>query len=196
MVAATAQPPASCPTVASTKAFAGLGDDADYALAPGGDFEPGAPSWTLRGGATAAAGNESLGVRAGSRSLRLPPQAVAISPPFCVDPSHPTFRFAARIDSPLSGYVAAVLYRDAAQTLRQSRFNASSTQRLLPSGAWFASDKAPLGVNIPLLASAPTASAQLMFISTPTLGAVSALTLGLTGTVSIDSVMIDPYRRG
>lgn len=193
---ATSQAPAACPLQPVSKAFANLGDDADYSLAPGGNFESGAAGWTFKGGASIVSGNESLGVAGGSKSLRLPPLAVAVSPPFCVDPSHPTFRFAARIDTLLSGYIAVVLYRDTAGQLRQAQFNASATQSLLPSGKWFASDKAPLSVNIPLLTSSPTASAQIMFMSTPTLGALSWLTLGLTGTVSIDSLMIDPYRRG
>lgn len=193
---ATSTPAPACPTQPVTKAFAKLGDDADYSLAPGGNFESGTAGWTLKGGASIVSGNESLGVTTGSKSLRLPPLAVAISPSFCVDPSHPTFRFAARIDSLLSGYIAVVLYRDTAGKLTQAQFNASATQSLLPSGKWFASDKAPLSVNIPLLNSSPTASAQIMLMSTPTLGALSIFTLGLTGTVSVDSLMIDPYRRG
>jgi hypothetical protein len=194
--AATSTTATACPAQPVSQAFSKFGDTADYSLAPGGNFESGSAGWTLKGGAAIASGNESLGVTAGSKSLRLPPLAVAISPSFCVDPTHPTFRFAARIDTMLSGYVAVVLYRDSAGKLSQAQFNASATQSLLPSGKWFASDKAPLSVNIPLLASAPTASAQIMFMSTPSLGALSMFTLGMTGTVSVDSLMIDPYRRG
>jgi hypothetical protein len=196
VVTATSAPAAACPVQPVTKAFASQGDTADYSLAPGGNFEAGASGWTLKGGASVVNGNETLGASAGAKSLRLPPLAVAVSPAFCVDKTHPTFRFAAKIDTLMSGYVAVVLYRDSAGKLTSAQFNASSTQSLLPSGKWFASDKAPLSVNIPLLNTNATASAQFMIMSTPTLGALSILTLGLTGTVSVDSFMIDPYRRG
>jgi hypothetical protein len=65
-----------------------------YRLIPGGDFENGAPGWTLSGGAKIVSGNESFMVRgSGSYSLYLPPGSSATSPRVCAGLTDPNLRF-------------------------------------------------------------------------------------------------------
>jgi hypothetical protein len=81
-----------------SKPLAGLGDLADYALAPGGNFESGAAGWLLTGGAAAVAGNETVYVGAPTdrSSLALPSGSTATSSPMCIDGTYPSFRIFAR----------------------------------------------------------------------------------------------------
>lgn len=189
----------ACPESPVSKAFEKFGDDADYSLAPGGDFESGS-GWTLKSGARFVSGNENLGVTAGSRSLKLPLGAVAVSPEFCVDETNPHFRFVSKPDNAIAGYEAIVLYKNVEGQVKQAQFTSSASQSW-GSGKWAPSSTSPLATKIPLLAGGRTASVQIMFVST---GNKLAVGIGLwghfaggsIGTVSIDSVMVDPYRRG
>jgi hypothetical protein len=73
-----------------------FGDQRQYFLAPGGDFEATTAGWQLDGGATVVGGNEPFGVLGnGAASLQLPAGSSATSPVFCVDLNYPTFRFLA-----------------------------------------------------------------------------------------------------
>jgi len=73
-----------------------FGDQRQYFLAPGGDFEATTAGWELAGGARVTAGNEPFGVLGnGAASLQLPAGSSATSPVFCVDLNYPTFRFLA-----------------------------------------------------------------------------------------------------
>ncbi|HEX6491113.1 MAG TPA: hypothetical protein VF002_07045 [Gaiellaceae bacterium] len=76
--------PSSCSTAAS-QPFAPWGDSSSYVLAPGGDFENGAPGWTLGRGATVVSGNEPYYVHAStdSHSLYIPAGSFATTPPMC-----------------------------------------------------------------------------------------------------------------
>lgn len=77
--------------------FAALGDDGEYTLVTGGDFEGGAPGWQLRGGSAVRSGNEPYYVSGGgSHSLALPGGGGATSPTMCVGLEHPYMRFFAR----------------------------------------------------------------------------------------------------
>ena len=73
-------------------------DPMRYVLAPNGDFERGATQWTLRGGATVVAGNETfyVGGARDSRSLYLPAGSSATTRPMCVQLLHPTVRYFAK----------------------------------------------------------------------------------------------------
>lgn len=189
----------ACPESDVSKAFAKFGDDADYALAPGGDFEVGS-GWKLSGGAKVVSGNESLGVSPGSRSLKLPLGAVAVSPEFCVDETNPHFRFASKPDNAIAGYEAIVLYKNTDGQVKQAQFTSSASQSW-GSGKWAPSSASPLATKIPLLAGGKTATVQIMFVSTGNkiavgIGLWGRFAAGSIGTVSIDSVMVDPYRRG
>jgi hypothetical protein len=102
-----------CAAQSSVQAFAPWGDNNQYDLVPGGDFESGVAGWTLSGGATTVAGSEpfdATGV-AGSNSLYLPDGASAQSPYFCVDASDPTFRFFAENHGLLANVAVSVVYR-------------------------------------------------------------------------------------
>lgn len=72
----------SCPGEAPHELrFGDWGDDGDYFLAPGGDFESPSGGWTLERGAAevADASPDDWGV-----SLSIPPAGSATSPPICV----------------------------------------------------------------------------------------------------------------
>src|SRR4051812_13499923 len=92
--AAQASPCKAAPT---KKAFAGFGDNANYSLAPGGNFEAGTPGWSLTN-SSVQAGNESfkVGGAADAKSLAIKATGSAVSPASCVGMEHPTFRFFAR----------------------------------------------------------------------------------------------------
>ena len=116
LVAALAMPAAAqaaCPAAQPvSNPFAQFGDQADYVLAPGGGFESGMQGWTLSGGASVVAGNESFFVRSASdqRALRLPEGATAVSPAFCVDATNPTMRMFLRQAAGTSNIRVEVLY--------------------------------------------------------------------------------------
>jgi hypothetical protein len=82
LTAATSAQASSCPGESPREQrFAEWGDDGDYFLAPGGDFEPGTSSWTLQRGAAPLAGASPDGWGV---SLAIPPGGTATSPPICV----------------------------------------------------------------------------------------------------------------
>jgi hypothetical protein len=76
-------PPSGCE--AASKVFAPWGDNANYALIPGGSFESGTPAWAMSRGAKVVSGNETFYVRSSSdsRSLYLPSGSSALSPTVC-----------------------------------------------------------------------------------------------------------------
>jgi hypothetical protein len=184
---------AACTPMPTAQSFAKFGDTAEYYLAPGGSFESGTTTgWTLTGGASFVSGNENIGVTSGSKSLSLPVGATATSPSFCVDDTQPSFRFAAKVSSLDGGYAAVVLYRDAAGKLTNAQFTSSANGTYWNgASAWNPSAISPLATKIPLLSSAATATVQLKFI-----GTTKAYGFFVGARSYIDSVMVDPYRRG
>lgn len=228
VTAAAVPAPSNCKELPTTKAFQGVdGDAADYSLAPGGNFESGTAGWTLSRGAKIAAGNETLGVSGGSKSLQMPLGSSALSPEFCVDESHPHFRFVFKVDNAvLTGFLAHVVYRDASGTITGVELVSSKAISLTPS-TWQASPKSPLATIIPLNPTTKSTTVQLKLTAlSPTdlvndtasaiigqnplvdfvtqvggagANVVSTIT-GLFGNttnigVTVDSVMVDPYRR-
>lgn len=190
-VPATAE--AACTPMPTTQAFSKYGDTASYFMAPGGSFESGTTAgWTLTSGASFVSGNDNLGVTSGSRSLSLPVGATATSPAFCVDESLPSFRFAAKLSSLDAGYVAQVIYRDASGTTKATQFTSSADGTYWNgNAAWNPSAISPLATEIPLTQDGGIASVQLRFV-----GVTKAYGYFVAARASIDSVMIDPYRRG
>lgn len=78
----------TCPDQpASSQPFLAYGDDDSYFPAPSGDFESGAPGWTLDGGASLIDSPAGTGT-----ALSLPPGASAVSPPICVTRNHVSAR--------------------------------------------------------------------------------------------------------
>ena len=90
----------------ASQVFEPWGDNAYYALVPGGSFE-GTNSWTLKGGAQVASGNEPFYVRRASdrRSLALPEGSSALSPTVCFDFADWHARAFARKTSSGNGYI-------------------------------------------------------------------------------------------
>ncbi len=219
----SAVPSGSCTPLPTSKAFSKVdGDVADYSAAPNGTFEAGAGGWTLTGGAKVATANETLGIAPGKKALQMPLMSTATSPAFCVDESHPHFRFAFKVDNAvLSGFIAYVIYRDAAGKVTNIELVSSKLLSLSPS-MWQATPKSPLATIIPLNSSTKTASVQLKLTClSPTdivndatggmlepvtsfVGTAGGLVGSITGLlgnqtnigVTVDSVMVDPYRRG
>ncbi|MBJ7330235.1 MAG: hypothetical protein JHC95_10080 [Solirubrobacteraceae bacterium] len=167
----------------TTKAFSKFGDTADYALVPGGDFEGGMEGWTLRGPVSVVNGNDGANVLPGKKSLRLAPGAVVITPEFCVDESHPHFRYMFKPNMFGASMSTIVQYRDASGSTLGLWLQAfSSTNTNLIPGSWKPSGFNPLALTIPLLQSGgKAATVRLMFIST-------------TGFYSVDNVLVDPFR--
>ncbi len=222
-VTSAAVPSGTCTPLPTTKAFQNIdGDTADYSLAPDGGFENGGRGWTFSGGAKVTTGNELLGINAGKKQVVIPLSGSITSPAFCVDESHPHFRFAYKVDNAvLSGFIAYVIYRDAAGKITNVELISSKVLALAPS-TWQATPKSPLATIIPLNSTTKSASVQLKITSlsptdlvndttggalAPVTGAVG-LAGGLVGTITgsispvlnigitVDSVMVDPYRRG
>jgi hypothetical protein len=120
--AQAAQSGETCPARPFSSVFASWSDNALYTLAPGGDFESGAPGWTLTGSARVDAGGS--GFAPGTRSLSIPAGASALSPTICVEKNYPSWRFAARSGG---GKVAVeVLYPK----------KTKDTGTVVPTGGW------------------------------------------------------------
>src|SRR5947209_18904370 len=77
--------------------FAQFGDANEYALVPGGSFEPGTPGWRLGGGAQVVAGGHGS-----TNALSLPAGRSAISPAACTGIDHPSARVFLRNQGPSS----------------------------------------------------------------------------------------------
>lgn len=184
---------ASCVPMPVDKKFAKWNDAADYYPAPGGTFESGSLAWKLTSGAKIVSGNENLGVSAGAKALELPTGATATSPEFCVDDTQPSFRFTAKLSSLDGGYAAIVIYKDAAGQTVQSQFLSSNDGTFYNGAtAWNPSKISPLASNIPLVqGGGKVASVKLMFV-----GTTKAYGMWVASKATIDSVMVDPYRRG
>ena len=84
----------SCDNGTTSKAFSQWGDDNDYFLAPGGDFETAANGWTLNG-ARVAADQEPWRVNGdnGTHGLQIPAGHSVVSPTICVGIENPSMRF-------------------------------------------------------------------------------------------------------
>lgn len=198
--AATTTTATACPVQATTKAFAAYGDQADYSLAPNGNFENGATGWTLKNSSVVTGQGSLLGLAAnvlngllgGKKSMSigsnfLPGSATITSPPFCVDSTHPYFRYMLKANGPVGNLTTSIKYTAADGSSKTVEVPSLSKTTLLPS-QWKASELNPLAVNIPLLQNGgTTATVQLVFTS-----AISVLGAGY----QIDNVLIDPYRRG
>jgi hypothetical protein len=93
--AASAQ---ACSYTGATQVFKPWGDLHSYSLAPDGGFEAGGSGWSLQGGASVAAENESFHLNGAgdSRSLSLPSGSSVVSPPLCMSLETPVFRMLAR----------------------------------------------------------------------------------------------------
>lgn len=112
--AATAQAAlaGACNTSPLSQPFAAWGDHNPYELAPGGDFQYGAPGWKLTGGAKVVSGGDPFGAEASPMSLQLPAGSSAQSPYTCVNLSYPLFRFFARNYGANSNIQVSLVYNN------------------------------------------------------------------------------------
>lgn len=168
--------PAGCPDVRTTQAFAAWGDLADYFMAPGGDIEDAAATWSLGGGAAAVAGNEPFG--AGSRSLLLPAGGSATTASMCVGVEHRSMRFFAR------GSSSGVLRVEALYDKRTSKEKAVQVATVATSSDWAPTDVLPMVVNEHAGDYGNALPVALRFTAVG------------TGSWQIDDVQVDPYRTG
>jgi hypothetical protein len=139
-----------CSPKPMSKPFAPWGDQGDYALAPGGAFEPSQRPWELSGGASVVAGNEPFKVRraADANSLRLPPGATATSPVMCVGLEHPTLRLFARNNTALLSTLSVEVIFETSLGLKAS----APVGVVLPRGQWKPSPRFLVVANLlPLL---------------------------------------------
>ena len=158
-------------------------DPADYTLLKDGSFGAGAHAWELSSGASIAAENEPFRVNRDHRaaSLRLEPGSSATSPALCVGIAHPTLRFFARNDGPLTSTLAVeALFEDALG-------NTQSVDLGLVTGHSTWAPTLPLPVVANLVAVLPDERTPVAFrFSAPQ----------SSGAWLIDDVYVDPYSKG
>ncbi|MDO9353374.1 MAG: hypothetical protein Q7T55_06750 [Solirubrobacteraceae bacterium] len=183
--ACTADPP-------TTQAFAKYRDLADYALAPGGDFETGAPGWVFAN-SKIVAGNETSGITPGKMSVLLGVSrnggaASITSPEFCLTQDHPTFRAVVKsVGSSVyrSGFGSNIVYRTTTE-LGQSFLDLVAVQGA--STSWRPTAINPLATEIPVAKFSSGVLVKVKFY-------LPAYNVKDGGAIQIDSLMIDPYRR-
>jgi len=166
-----------------TQPFVPWFDYANYALSPDGGLEAGAAGWTLSGGATTTAGNESFAVGGATdgRSLSLPSGSSAMSAPICVGLQWPTIRFFSRASGTwlLSLLRVDVVFDDALTGATRSLTIGLATR----GGDWQPS-AAMLTVINNLGALSKDGLVPVAFRFTP---------VG-SGTWQIDDLYVDPWR--
>lgn len=177
----------TCTAQVVSSPLAKWGDLASYWLAPGGDFETGAVGWDLNNAAVVA-GNETLGVLPGKKSLRLAGGgglnlADATTPEFCVDPTHPTFRFLVKSTSPTAVLTTVINFRAASG----ATLSVAAKLNTFSFGNWALSQSQPLATVIPSIFLGTGTTASITF---------KATTATLNSSVFIDDLLVDPYRRG
>ena len=173
-----ANPDACVADHALSNPFAAWGDQADYALAPGGDFESGAAGWTLTGGAAVTAGNQPFDIGApGASSLALPQGSSALSGSMCVDETYTSFRLFARNTGRPTWASRSRSSTTTARASCRARRPASSPRRA--SGR----RRSPWPSTCP---STPPAPRRSRSASRPQ---------GKGGDWTIDDVYVDPYAR-
>jgi hypothetical protein len=177
-----------CASQPTTEAFSSVGDTASYALAPGGDFETGTHGWGLKN-AKLTSGNETLGILPGTHSLTLgggliSGVATVSSPVFCVDNSHPYFRYALKANGMVGLMSTYIKYLGPSGSWLTALIPSRVSTNLLP-GKWAASALNPLSINIPLVLLGGTTAAVQLVWSSP---------ISILGGYQIDDVLVDPYR--
>lgn len=180
---------ATCPTQPTTQAFKKYGDTAEYALAPRGNFESGTAGWSLLNARTVA-GNESLGILPGTRSLALGTglisgPTIVTTPEFCVSTEHPYFRYLLKANGAVGLMATFISYRDSSGSLVQQQVKSTISTNLFP-GKWKLSELNPLSVNLPI-SDGEIAKVRLVFVTPASINGAG---------YQIDNVLIDPYRRG
>jgi hypothetical protein len=162
--------------------FTAWADWADYALAPGGDFESGAIGWTLTKNAGLAQDNQPyrIGASAGATSLELPAGSTATSAPMCIDSSYPFFRlFARKLGTGKAGLRVNVLFLDNKGNLKGTM----SGDVRAASNDWSLTDSLKIGVTFDPSLADGAAPVAFQFIAPK------------DNTWRIDDLYVDPYAR-
>jgi hypothetical protein len=176
-----AQNPGNCVVDhALSTPFSLWADRADYALAPGGDFESGAAGWTLSGAAVIGENQPFAIGTHGSRSLRLAAGSSVTSAPMCIDSSYPHFRlFARNLGRAKSPLRAEVLFLDAKGAVKAT----ASGNVIAPGTSWFPTDSLKIGVVFDAAVANGAAPVAFRF------------TAAKESDWRIDDVYVDPYAR-
>ena len=176
--------PGMCAGQTESQPFAQFGDQNNYTLVPGGNFEGSATPWTLSGGAKVVTGNESynVGGAGDSASLALPGGSSATSPFLCTDIYHPTARLFARNTgssaSRLNVYVTYPTLIGLMTTAKVGTISATSSWQPTPVDS--------LGLNNLLATLNLLGKTEVSFRFSPA---------DSTGNWSIDDVYLDPFGR-
>jgi hypothetical protein len=184
--AAPAAASTGCPRSATSLAFEKFGDKASYMLVEGGLFESGAPGWSLDRAEVISespeeenpsygdVGYQERSSETSSHSLAIYSGGSAVSPPFCVDAEHPSFRFLSRVLHGWDGSLDVSLrWTDRRGT------HETSDATLVGTRAWTISPVLELASKLP---AGVTTNVRLVFQPTD-------------GAFAIDDVYVDPYRR-
>jgi hypothetical protein len=173
----------SCPIPQSSTVFAPLGDNSNYALVPGGDFEGSMAGWTLNN-ASVVNGNEpwNVGSSGDSQSLSIGPGGSAVSPSICVSDLFPSLRFFALNAQNDGGLWGNNLRVSALWTDSYGNTHAFPLGRLYDSQfqSWEPTSSIALGSYLP---DGMSVNVQLEFSS------------GANATWQIDDVYVDPYAK-
>jgi hypothetical protein len=176
----------TCAAQSVTSPLAAFGDTASYYLAPDGGFESGANGWKLSN-AKVISGNETLGVIPGTKALQmgagLLTTATATTPEFCIDASNPAFRFVVKNSSSVGVITTTINFK----SRTGATLSVPAKTNLYALGKWSLAASQPLATAIPALYLGSGTTATITFRS-----AVATIGQG----ISIDNVLVDPYRRG
>lgn len=161
----------SCDNSNVSQPFSQWGDFSYYKLAPGGDGS--LSGWSLQGGAQQVSGGEPWNVSgSATNSLSLPAGGVATAPQTCVNAAYPTFRFFNVSGTPGSSAAVSVVYYGLSIPVGI----------VVPGTSWSPTPPMTTLSAIPGLMNGGTANVSLQFT-------------GVTGSVEIDDVFVDPWGR-
>lgn len=163
-----------CEARNTSAAFAPWGDQNQYFLANGGNFETGATPWTTWGSARSTLGQNPFGFAGpGSRSLRLTGWSGAQSPAICVFANEESLRFAYK--APFAGATMEVYV----EVSGPDGYAATTTYVTSANRRW---DVTPI-IDLPNLRDA-NGQQWVTITLTPLDG---------WGSWQVDDVMIDPW---
>lgn len=163
----------ACDDAVLTKPFSAWGDNANYKLIPGGDFEGKLRGWSRSSSAVIVDDARAVG----NNALSLPAGASVQTPSTCVNTSYPTFRIFAKSTEGAATVLAEVVYR---VPLLGSVTVPVGVVTL--NGGWSPSLPMVTGSTVMGVLSDGTAQAALRFTA-------------LTGTTQIDDIYVDPRMR-
>ncbi len=167
---------ADCSERTTTNPFSAWGDDADYFLAPEGDFSS-SHRWTMNDHA-------AVDHDGSDNALTLQDGGEALSPVLCVTANLPTIRFFARNDggSAESRLEVSVIYEDADGKVKRLK-----VARLRSGDDWQPAIAVPIYINsLAAFAGDGTAPVVIQFRAT---GVKSKL-----GRWQVDDLYVDPFK--